>query len=63
MKSQFPPALSGLRGQGPSADALPGHGWLQQPRKAGTELTTCPSARTEDTCISNDKRFKNSIFI
>ena len=63
MKSQFPPALSGLRGQGPNADALHGHEWLQQPRKAGTELTTRPSARTEDTCISNDKRFKNSIFI
>ena len=63
MKSQFPPAFSVLRGVGPNADALPEHGRLQQPPEAGTELTTRPSARTEDTCISNDKRFKNSIFI
>lgn len=68
MKSQFPSALSGLRGQGPDARSgaccpAPAPTWQPWPREVGTELTGLSASAHNNTCISNDKRFKNSIFI
>lgn len=67
MKSQFPSAISGLRGQGPDTLSEARHPPTPAPTReswpweVGTELMGLSPSTHNNTCISNDKRFKNSI--
>lgn len=63
MKSRFPSGISGLRGQGPGTRAEPPAPMRRlRPQEAGIEVMA-PGPRMRNTCISDDKKFKNSIFI
>lgn len=63
MKSQFPSGISGLRGQSPDTLSRACHPTRldETASEAGVELIGPTPSAHDNTCISNDKRFKNSI--
>lgn len=66
MKSQFPSAISGLRGQGPNtlSKAHRPQAWMWAALATRGRRQRPPiTPACDNTCTSDDKRFKNSIFI